>query len=270
MDLGNKVALITGGAHGIGRALAERFKSEGASVAVADLDVAVAEEVAAGIDGLAVRCDVTQEDDIRAAVAATEERFGPIDLMISNAGTGFSDAPGWTATSQTNEQWEAIWKINVMGHVWSTRAVLPGMVERGGGTILYTASAAGLLNQIGDASYATTKHASVAFAESVSITHGDQGIHVAVLCPQGVATRLVEDTSSPAIQAALVDGAISTEELADATLRGLEEGSFLILPHPKVSEYMMHKVTDYDRWLHGMRRFRRKLFPDDGIMKWDS
>ncbi len=267
MRLKDKTVLITGGAHGIGRALAERFGREGAAVAVADLEIDAAREVAAQVGGPALEADVAREDDVRRAVRETEARLGPIDLLCSNAGVAFSDSPGWMATSQTNEQWERIWKINVMAHVWGARAVLPGMIRRGSGYLMHTVSAAGLLNQIGDASYSTTKHAALGFAESVAITHGDQGIKVSVLCPQAVATRMfTSEEHSAAADAASADGVLSPEEVAEAVVRGLEAEGFLILPHASVAKYMSRKTSDYDRWLGGMRRFRRSLFPDDGIM----
>lgn len=267
MQLKDKTVLITGGAHGIGRALAERFKHEGAAVAVADLEIDAARVVADRIGGLALEADVSREGDVARAVRETEQQIGPIDLLCSNAGVAYSDEPGWMATSQTNEQWERIWKINVMGHVWGARAVLPGMIRRGGGYLLHTVSAAGLLNQIGDASYSTTKHAALGFAESVAITHGDQGIKVSVLCPQAVATRMFSsEEHSAAADAASVDGVLSPEEVAGVVVQGLAAESFLILPHPKVRDYMSRKTSDYDRWLGGMRRFRRSLYPDDGMM----
>ncbi len=268
MQLKNKTVLITGGAHGIGRAMAERFHREGARVAVADLEIEPAREVAESVDGLALAADVSREDDLRRAVRDTENDLGPIDLLCSNAGVAYSDSPGWTATSQSNEQWQKIWKINVMAHVWGARAVLPGMIRRGGGYLLNTVSAAGLLNQIGDASYSTTKHAALGFAESLAITHGDQGIKVSILCPQAVATRMFSNEEhSAAASAASVDGVLSPDEVADAVVAGLEKESFLILPHPMVLEYVGRKASDYDRWLGGMRRFRRRLFPDDDMMR---
>lgn len=272
MQLKDKVVLITGAAHGIGRALAERFHAAGAkAIAVADLDGEAALDVAERIGGLALTTDVSREDDIRQAVKETEEQLGPIDLMCSNAGLAFSDSPGWTAASQSNDQWETIWKVNVMAHVWGARAVLPRMIRRGGGYFLHTVSAAGLLNQIGDASYSTSKHAALGFAESLAITHGDQGIKVSVLCPQAVATRMFNDEEhAAAAAAASADGVLTPEEVAEVTLRGLDEESFLILPHPRVADYMQRQAADYDRWIGGMRRFRRRLFPDDEMMELDD
>lgn len=262
MRIEDKVALITGAAHGIGRALAERFHAEGArAVAVADIDLGGVEKVAGAIGGLALEVDVSREEAIRSAVERTESELGPIDLMCSNAGVAFSDAPGWMATSQTNEQWQRIWRINVMSHVWGARAVLPRMISRGGGYLLQTISAAGLLNQVGDAAYSVSKHASLAFAEALAITHGEQGIKVSALCPEAVRTRMFqgEEHAAPAA-AASMDGVLTPDEVADCVVRGLTEEKFLILPHPPVQTYFERKAGDYDRWLSGMRRLRAKFF----------
>lgn len=265
MDPAGRRILVTGGASGIGAALCERFHAAGAAaVAVVDRHLAGARAVAQRIGGLAIAADVSREEDIRRAVARCEAELGPIDLLCSNAGVAFSDAPGWTAASQTNEQWDHIWRVNVMAHVWGVRAVLPGMIRRGGGYLLHTVSAAGLLNQIGDASYSTTKHAALGFAESVSITHGDQGIGVSVLCPQAVATGMFQGQEfEAAAAAAMTDGVLTPAEVAECAWRGVAEETFLILPHPQVREYLARKVADYDRWLRGMRRFRRRLVPND-------
>ncbi len=271
MRLKDKIALITGGAHGIGRALAERFHAEGAkAVAVADLDEAGARAAAGSIGGLALGVDVSKEEDIRRAVERTETELGPVDLLCSNAGVAFSDAPGWTATSQTNEQWEKIWKINVMAHVWGARAVLPGMIARGGGYLLQTVSAAGLLNQVGDAAYSVSKHAGLAFAEALAITHGEQGIKVSALCPEAVLTRMFrgEEHAAPAA-AASMDGVLTPEDVADCVVRGLAEEKFLILPHAPVRTYFERKAADYDRWLAGMRRLRAKFFANE-VMSFED
>lgn len=268
MKLEGKAVLITGGGHGIGRAMALRFRQEGArAVAVADIDAEAVKGVANEVDGLALRCDVSREEKLREAVKATEERFGALDLLCSNAGVAFSDAPGWMAASQTNEQWQRAWEINVMAHVWGARAVLPGMIRRGEGYLLNTVSAAGLLNQIGDAVYSTTKHAALGFAESVAITHGDEGIGVSALCPQAVDTRMFTTAEhAAAAEAAAVDGLLSPDDVASAVIEGLDHERFLILPHPNVSEYARRKASDHDRWLSGMRRFRRSLQSDFGDM----
>jgi len=257
MRVEGKVVVVTGGASGIGKAMCLRFHQEGArGIAVADVNEAGAREVAEEIGGLALRCNVTVEGDIVALVEETERRFGPIDLFCSNAGIGIPDGPGGMVTSASNQEWQKSWEVNLMAHVYAARAVLPGMIERGGGYLLNTSSAAGLLNQIGSASYSTTKHAAIGFAESLAITHGDQGIRVSVLCPQGVATPMtVGKEYSP--QAG--DGMLQPSEVAESVIQGLEEEQFLILPHPQVQTYMERKTSDYDRWLKGMRRFRQKF-----------
>ncbi|MEM1176735.1 MAG: SDR family oxidoreductase [Acidobacteriota bacterium] len=271
MDIKDKVALVTGGAHGIGRALCVGFAGAGArAIAVCDIDLDAAEGTAelvreAGARALVLEADVSEEAPIRRAVAMTEKELGRLDLMVSNAGFGYSDKPGWTAASQTNEQWDEVWRVNVMAHVWGVRAALPGMLSRGSGYFLHTVSAAGLITQVGDASYATTKHAAIGFAESVAITHGDQGIGVSVLCPQGVRTRLIE-LEEVVSKSVGVDGIREPEEVAAITIQGLADERFLILPHPETLEYLRRKTADYDRWIGGMRRFRRHLFPSDDII----
>jgi len=257
MELRDKVIVVTGGAHGIGRALVERFAAEGArGIGVADLDGAAAERVAARVGGMAVRCDVASDADLRALVRSTEARFGAIDLFCSNAGIALGDGDGATAASLDDAGWERMWQVNVLAHVRAARAVLPSMLARGEGYLLQTASAAGLLSQIGDAAYSTTKHAAIGFAESLAITHGDSGIRVSVLCPQGVATAMTRGMeSSP--QAG--DGMLQPEEVAESVVAGLADERFLILPHPQVLTYMQRKSSDYDRWLRGMRRYRKSF-----------
>lgn len=263
MQIGGKIVVVTGGASGIGKALCERFAREGAkAVVVADLNEKGAKAVADGIGGLGLGCDVTVEADLRQVVALTEKHYGPVDLLCSNAGIFFGDGGGGDdgtsgmATSLSNDRWQRMWEVNVLSHVYGARAVLPSMIERGAGYLLQTASAAGLLNQIGDAAYSTTKHAAIGFAESLAITHGDQGIKVSVLCPQGVDTPMLAGASrSP--QAG--DGILSPEVVADAVIEGLAAERFLILPHEQVLTYMQRKSADYDRWLGGMRRLRRKF-----------
>ncbi len=257
MKVEDKVIVVTGGASGIGRAMCLRFHEEGArGIAVADIDERGARAVAEKIGGLSLRCDVSVEADVVALVEETERRFGPIDLFCSNAGISFADGAEGLASSTPNPDWQKIWEVNVMAHVYAARAVLPGMIERGGGYMLNTSSAAGLLSQIGSASYSTTKHAAIGFAEALAITHGDQGIRVSVLCPQGVATPMTEGKEySP--QAG--DGMLQPEDVAESVIEGLDEERFLILPHPQVSTYMQRKTSDYDRWLKGMCRYRRKF-----------
>jgi NAD(P)-dependent dehydrogenase (short-subunit alcohol dehydrogenase family) len=256
MQIADKIIVVTGGAHGIGRALCERFAKEGAKhVCVADLDENVGREVAAAIGGSFVRCDVSDEAQIQQLVAQTEQTAGPIDLFCGNAGIAVMDTNGQTAGAD-NAAWQRIWDINVMQHVYSARALVPGMVARRRGYFLITASAAGLLSQIGSAPYSTTKHAAIGFAESLAITHGEQGIGVSVLCPQGVRTNMTrgQDDSPQA-----GDGMLEPEQVADTVVQGLADEKFLILPHPQVLTYMQRKTTDYDRWIRGMRRFRRQF-----------
>jgi NAD(P)-dependent dehydrogenase (short-subunit alcohol dehydrogenase family) len=252
MELADKVVVVTGGASGIGRALSVRFAAEGArAVAVADRDADGAQRVAAeiGARAIAVPTDVSDEAEVRRLVEVTEEAHGPIDLFCSNAGIATGGG-----VEATNDEWQRIWDINVMAHVFAARAVLPGMLARGEGYLLNTASAAGLLSQIGSAPYAVTKHAAVALAEWLSITHGDQGIKVSCLCPQGVRTPMLGDGG-----ALLGPGAIEPEQVADAVVEGLRAEEFLILPHPEVREYFRRKGDDYERWLKGMRRLQSRV-----------
>lgn len=260
MQLKDKVVVVTGGGNGIGEALCRRFVEEQArAVVVTDIDEERAKAVAGDLNTLGLKVDVTVEQNIIDAVKETEKQFGPIDLFCSNAGVLWSDEPDWMATSCTNQFWQKSWEVNVMAHVYAARAVLPGMIKRGGGYLLNTASAAGLLNQIGSASYGVTKHASLAFAESLAITHGHQGIKVSALCPQAVRTQMLvggEDSS------ATVDGVLEPEDVAQSVIEGLAEEAFLILPHPEVQTYFGRKASDYDRWIGGMNRLRLKIIPD--------
>jgi len=257
MDVRDKVVVITGGGSGIGRALAVRFHAEGARhVAIADLNEAGAGETAQMVHGSSMRCDVTRESDIQALVARTEAQAGPVDLFCSNAGVIDPDPDFGMAASAPDEAWARGWAVHVMAHVYAARAVLPGMIERRAGWLLNTVSAAGLLSQIGAAVYGTTKHAAIGFAESLAIAHKDHGIGVSVLCPQGVATPMVTGRS---FSGADVDGVITPEEVAAAALEGLRVGKFLILPHPEVAGYMKLKAENYERWIGGMAKLRRRI-----------
>ena len=258
MKVKDKVIVVTGGASGIGAALCRRFQREGArAVVAADVDGDGARQVAAEIGALGLQTDVAVESDMIRLVQETEKQCGPIDLFCSNAGVAYGDEPGGTAASCSNENWQKAWQINVMAHVYAARAVLPGMIARGAGYLLNTVSAAGLLNQIGSAPYSTTKHAAIGFAESLAITHGDDGIKVSVICPQAVATPMLGGVDDGGPQG--VDGIITPEAVADSVIEGLEREAFLILPHERVGLYMQRKVSDYDRWLNGMRRLRRSF-----------
>ena len=260
MKIAGKVCVVTGGASGIGKALASRFVAEGASaVVIADLNGDAVSAVASEIGAQSFAVDVREECAIAAMVAAVESEHGQIDLFCSNAGIIGVDGDPWWATGADNALWQRMWEIHVMSHVYAARACLPSMIARGDGYFLNTASAAGLLAQIGSAPYSVTKHAAVSFAESLSITHGDDGIKVSCLCPQAVDTAMTAGTEGGGV--AGVDGMLSADAVADAVVSGLDAESFLILPHPEVEEYRQNKARSYDRWLGGMRKLRR-LFTD--------
>lgn len=249
-----KVAVVTGGGNGIGRALCRRFAAEGArGVVVSDLDEKAAAQVAEEIGGLAVVTDVGVEADVIRLVERATAKYGQIDLFCSNAGIG---TDGGVETS--DGAWQRIWGINFMAHVYAARAVLPAMLERGDGYLLQTASAAGLLTQIGSAPYSVTKHAAVALAEWLAITYGDAGIKVSCLCPMGVRTNMLREAEK-GLGAFLTEGALDPEDVAEAVVAGLAEERFLILPHPEVGEFFRRKADDYDRWLRGMRRLQRNI-----------
>lgn len=257
MQIKNKVIVVTGGASGIGKALCERFAAEGASaVVVADINEAGVSAVVADIAGqtqaIGVVTDVSREADVQNLVDQALSKFGHIDLFCSNAGIF---TPGDENVS--NEAWQRIWDINVMAHIYAARAVLPGMLARGEGYLLNTASAAGLLSQVGSAPYAVTKHAAVGFAEWLSITYGSRGIRVSVLCPQAVRTEMTANTRGGGV--AGVDGMLEPEVLAQTVVETLAEERFLCLPHPQVLTYMQRKTGDYDRWLGGMRKLQDRF-----------
>jgi NAD(P)-dependent dehydrogenase (short-subunit alcohol dehydrogenase family) len=257
MRVKDHVVVVTGGADGIGVAMARRFAQEGAkAVAVADRNGAGAEAVAKEIGGRGFACDVGDEADIVHLVDTVETEMGPIALFCSNAGIGDFKGEPDDVTSSPNEQWLRGWNVNVMAHVYAARACLPHMIARGGGYFLNTSSAAGLLNQIGNAVYGVTKHAAVGFAEILAITHREQGIKVSVLCPQAVDTALLRAGGRGPQH---VDGVLTPDEVADAVVKGLAAETFLILPHPQVATYIRRKGEDYDRWLGGMVRLRGKL-----------
>jgi len=265
MELENTAAFVTGGAHGIGRALCRALRLEGAAVVVADRDFDAAQRVAREIEGLALQVDVSREADLVAAIDRAEREVGPVGLFISNAGVAFGDGPTGAA-SAPDEHWQACLDVNLMAHVYAARAMIPRMKKRGGGCLVNVASAAGLLSQVGEAAYTASKHAAVGFAESLAITHGDDGIQVCLVCPQAVATRMIGvDEDSGAEQADIgfggndVDGVLSPEYVADCVIAAVQEGRFLVLPHPQVATYFQRKADDHDRWISGMRRFRRRL-----------
>jgi NAD(P)-dependent dehydrogenase (short-subunit alcohol dehydrogenase family) len=272
MEITGKVAVVTGGASGAGRALALGLAERGAAgVAVSDIDAAGAAKVAAEIEAsggraLAVPANMTREADVEALVSAATADLGPIGLFFSNA--GIIVAGGEQAA---DDAWSKIWAVNVHSHVYMARAVLPGMLSRGEGYLVITASAAGLLTQLGSAPYAVTKHAAVAFAEWLSITYGDQGIRVSCLCPQAFTSNLLatsrreaggdalgEASSGGSAQAA-VDGVLTSEQVAACALDGIDTEQFLMLPHPEVATYERRRADDRERWLRGMRRMQARL-----------
>jgi NAD(P)-dependent dehydrogenase (short-subunit alcohol dehydrogenase family) len=257
MQIAGSVVVITGAASGIGAALARRLAAAGArGLVLGDVQERPLRALAAELGGaaagvFALRCDVTREPDLQALARLAEASFGRIDLFCSNAGLvidGDEHSP--------DEVWRLNWDIHVMANVWAARAAVPGMLARGGGAFLVTASAAGLLSSMPSASYAVTKHAAIAFAEKLAIDHGDAGLQVSVLCPQAVDTPLMKDRLG---KGAAVDGVATPQAVADCVVEGLEAGRFLILPHPKVLDYFQKKAADYDRWIAGMRRGLAKV-----------
>jgi NAD(P)-dependent dehydrogenase (short-subunit alcohol dehydrogenase family) len=252
MEIKDKICVVTGAASGIGRALCMAFMEAGASTVVCvDRNGEGAAETAEMVGGAAYTVDVAHEDQITKMIDNVERDIGPIDLFWSNAGIavgGGMDTP--------NDAWQRVWEVNVMAHVWAARHLVPLMKARGGGYLLNTASAAGLLNQVGSASYGVTKHAAVGLAEWIAMTHGDDGIKVSVLCPQAVRTEMTRGHED---HVAAIDGMMEPEPVADICLEAIREETFLILPHAEVREYMKNKVENYDRWIGGMRKLNRKF-----------
>jgi NAD(P)-dependent dehydrogenase (short-subunit alcohol dehydrogenase family) len=254
MQVKGKVCVVTGGASGIGEAVARAYAAAGArGVVVADLKSSRERlaAVAGDIDGLAVTADVGLEEDVRALIAAAEAKYGPVDVFFSNAGLS---RKGQETASDAD--WDVSWRVHVMSHVFAARVLLPGMLARGSGYLLNTASAAGLLASLNSMPYGVTKSAAVALAEHLAIQYGDRGVRVSVLCPQSVQTGM----TTPGPSAARVDGVMQPEEVARIVIAAMEEERFLILSHPQVDEYMKRKVANRDRWLAGMRRLRDKIY----------
>ena len=256
MQIGGKIVVVTGAAQGIGRALCERLHAEGAArIVVSDLNADGAAEVAARIGGLAIACDVTQAAAVAVMIDRVQAEIGPIDLYCSNAGILERDPDFDNAASASAESWARSWSVNVMGHVHAARALLPSMIARGQGYFLNTVSAAGLLSQVGSATYSVTKHAAMGFTEYLALTHRDDGIRVSALCPQGVDTAMMHGATGR--EPALLDGVLSAEAVAEAAIQGVIAERFLILPHSQVAGYITNKAADYDRWIGGMAKLRR-------------
>jgi NAD(P)-dependent dehydrogenase (short-subunit alcohol dehydrogenase family) len=261
MDLTDRHAVVTGAGRGIGAALARRFHAAGARVTVADL--AGAEEVAADLDlqrARGVVADVSSEAGNVRLIEQAEEAFGPIDLFFANAGIG-----GGTDLEGTSEaDWQLAYDVNVNAHRWAAKHLLPGWLAAGEGYFCSTASAAGLLVQIGSAPYTVTKRAAVAFAEWLAVTYGDRGLRVSCLCPQGVNTDMLRNSEQLGGGANVVRSAgvvLEPEQVADIVAGAIAEERFLILPHPEVHEFMRRKADDPDRWLRGMRKLQARFEP---------
>ena len=261
MEMNDKLAVVTGAGSGIGRALALSLARHGArAVVCTDLNAEHAQETAAmvGAAATARALDVADEAAIEALVQEVEAEFGGIDLFVSNAGYGQRGG-----LELPTEDWQRMMNVHTWSHLAAARAVVPGMVARGGGYLLNTASAAGLLTQMDSGPYAVSKHAAVAFAEWLLINYADQGIGVSVLCPQAVRTNILgpgalQGNASNTRQAA-GDGILEADVVAEACIDAVREERFLVLPHPEVATYFQRKANDYDRWLLGMRRFRQRL-----------
>jgi NAD(P)-dependent dehydrogenase (short-subunit alcohol dehydrogenase family) len=252
MDLAGRVIVITGAASGIGRAMALRFAKEApAHLVCVDIDGPGAEATAAEVGGTGSRVDVAHEAEIAQLIETVERDIGPIDLFCSNAGISVE---GGVEVPDAN--WQRIWEINVMSHVRAARHLVPLMRARGGGYLLNTASAAGLLNQVGAAPYGVTKHAAVGLAEWLAMTYGDDGIKVSVLCPQAVRTEMMRGLED---HVAAIDGMLEPEPVADACVQAIRDEVFLVLPHPQVRDYIRSKAQDYDRWIGGMRKLNRRF-----------
>lgn len=257
MDISGKSIVVTGGASGIGAALVRQAAEAGGKICIADLNIDAANALAQEVGGIAVACDVNQEAQIISAIQAAEAAHGPVDIFVSNAGLGRGDPSH--AASAPDADWMLNWNVHVMAHVWAARALLPAMIERGSGHFVNVASAAGLLNQIGDAAYSATKHAAVSFAESLLITHGGDGIGVSVVCPQYVATPLLGLGDSDA-QGNLLTAA----DVAKSVWQGVADGTFVIMPHPDVAKYNALRGSDPSRWIKGMQMLRAKAISEYG------
>lgn len=264
MELADSVVVVTGGARGIGLAIARAaVEAQARTVVLADLASPDLEAAARslGTTARAVVTDVSDPSAIESLVSTVEADHGPIDLYVSNAGIGSG-----AALDASPQQWDHIWHVNVTAHVHAARALLPSVLARRRGHLLITASAAGLLAQIGDLPYSVTKHAAVAVAEWLSITYGDRGLSVSCLCPQGVRTDLLAQAMGhTSVQTVVAHGLLEPDDVARTVMDGLATGQFLILPHPEVATYYQRRATDPDRWLAGMRRLQARILGEPGL-----
>tara|TARA_Y100001968_G_C19420692_1_gene751598 strand:- start:1255 stop:2022 length:768 start_codon:yes stop_codon:yes gene_type:complete len=251
MDIEGKVVIITGGASGIGKAVGKLMVNKGADkVFLADQNENLLNETAEEIGAIPIVCDVSNEESVIALVNEVILQTNVIDIFMSNAGIYVEGDE-----NTLNQEWMRNWSIHVMAHVYAARAVLPDMIKRESGYLINTSSAAGLLTHIDSATYSTTKHAAIGFAEYLSINYGSKGIKVSVLCPQAVKTAM---TLGREDSVASVDGMLEPDFLAEVVLQSVYDEEFLILPHPEVLTYMQRKTSDYERWLGGMRRFKQR------------
>lgn len=249
----DKTIVVTGAGNGIGRAIARKLTAQGARVAVADLDGDAAEAVAQELGTLAVPGDVASEDGIRHLLATTTAELGPVEAYFANAGVGVG-----AGLDTPEDEWQLALEVNVMAHIRAARQLVPGWLETGGGRFVVTASAAGLLTMLGSATYSVSKHAAVSFAEWLSITYGHRGVTVQALCPQGVRTKMLDD-SGQFEDLLSHDQALEPEQVADSVWEALQDDRFLILPHPEVQDYYATRATETDRWLAGMRKLQRRF-----------
>jgi len=268
MQIEGRAAIVTGAGAGIGAAIAQRLVEHGANVTVSDIDAKAAESTAAQLNALragsaiGVGSDAADETALSELIAQTEEAFGPVAFFFANAGVGLG-----AGLASEDSAWELAWNVNTMAHVRAARLLVPGWVERGEGYFFSTASAAGLLTQIGSPTYAVSKHAAVGFAEWLRVTYGDQGVRVSCLCPMGVNTALLNagddaDEEASRIAAAAVKTSGTVLEplgVADMVIEAIDDERFLVLPHPEVLDFYRHKGADYDRWIAGMQRYRASL-----------
>lgn len=248
----NKHIALTGAAGGIGRAIAQMFIAEGGCVTISDVqDVTTC---ARQIGALGIYCDVADEDSVSAFINAAQAQNGPIDIYVSNAGVGFSDSQHVADTD--NAGWQLSWQVNVMASVYAARILLPDWIARGHGRFVITASAAGLLNQIGSASYSATKHAAVGFAEALALAHKDQGISCHCICPQYVRSNM---TKGQKFAEKNRDGLLEPEDVARVLREAIVADQFLVLPHAVVTDYFKHKAHDYQAYITGMAKLKKKM-----------
>ncbi|MDG2474304.1 MAG: SDR family oxidoreductase [Paracoccaceae bacterium] len=257
----DKIIIITGGASGIGKHLAQKFAKCGARVVIADLSLEKASSVAKPLNGVGFLCDVTKEEQIQNLIRNVKKIFGTVDIFVSNAGICLGE--GAHSASASNEIWNSSWEVNVMAHVYAARATLPEMIKNQRGQFVQIISAAALLSQIGDAAYSATKHAAMGFAESLAITHKSDGIDVSVLCPQYVATNMLgyeEDRGDPRTEI------MSAAQLAEIAVPEIQKKKFLILPHPEVRQFMNFKNKSYDKWIYEMHKLRARVLKKSGTL----